>query len=282
MNARKTVLSSAMALAMGGVSLSANAALTTTALLEFTPGVEGCLFGGTYPNNCAGDVTTVVSGSFFSMDTNGNGKHSATEKTAYKAGADGGIHIGVTQDATGSHGGGINGNETSGINIWEFFGNTGMDFTATPITVVTDNGTTKDLDMSGWRVAWNGIPSIDMGGGFQDCGNASDSVCLDTKFLGMDTNNAPIFETTDISGTYNNGNGTGTITCSNSSCSQSSTFSLHYEATVPWADTSGFGGVFYAVDMVGHVGTAVPVPAAAWLFGSGLIGLVGVARRKKA
>ncbi len=28
--------------------------------------------------------------------------------------------------------------------------------------------------------------------------------------------------------------------------------------------------------------TAVPVPAAVWLFGSGLIGLVGVARRKKA
>ena len=28
--------------------------------------------------------------------------------------------------------------------------------------------------------------------------------------------------------------------------------------------------------------TAVPVPAAVWLFGSGLIGLVGIARRKKA
>jgi len=28
--------------------------------------------------------------------------------------------------------------------------------------------------------------------------------------------------------------------------------------------------------------SAVPVPAAAWLFGSGLIGLIGVARRKKA
>ena len=27
---------------------------------------------------------------------------------------------------------------------------------------------------------------------------------------------------------------------------------------------------------------AVPVPAAVWLFGSGLLGLVGVARRKKA
>jgi hypothetical protein len=28
--------------------------------------------------------------------------------------------------------------------------------------------------------------------------------------------------------------------------------------------------------------SAVPVPAAAWLFGSGLLGLVGVARLKKA
>jgi len=28
--------------------------------------------------------------------------------------------------------------------------------------------------------------------------------------------------------------------------------------------------------------SAVPVPAAFWLFGSGLIGLVGFARRKKA
>jgi hypothetical protein len=28
--------------------------------------------------------------------------------------------------------------------------------------------------------------------------------------------------------------------------------------------------------------SAVPVPAAVWLFGSGLLGLVGVARRKKA
>ena len=28
--------------------------------------------------------------------------------------------------------------------------------------------------------------------------------------------------------------------------------------------------------------TAVPVPAAAWLFGSGLLGLIGIARRKKA
>ncbi len=28
-------------------------------------------------------------------------------------------------------------------------------------------------------------------------------------------------------------------------------------------------------------GTVVPIPAAIWLFGSGLIGLIGIARRKK-
>ena len=36
------------------------------------------------------------------------------------------------------------------------------------------------------------------------------------------------------------------------------------------------------VDTFGSAEAVVPVPAAAWLFGSGLLGLVGVARRKKA
>ena len=31
-----------------------------------------------------------------------------------------------------------------------------------------------------------------------------------------------------------------------------------------------------------HSGSVVPVPAAVWLFGSGLLGLIGIARRKKA
>ncbi len=39
-------------------------------------------------------------------------------------------------------------------------------------------------------------------------------------------------------------------------------------------------GVSLGVDMNGGAGGAVPVPAAVWLFGSGLLGLVGVARRK--
>ena len=54
------------------------------------------------------------------------------------------------------------------------------------------------------------------------------------------------------------------------------------EITFNWSVDSG-------VDSVGSVGigditdiTVVPLPAAFWLFGSGLIGLIGIARRKKA
>jgi len=48
---------------------------------------------------------------------------------------------------------------------------------------------------------------------------------------------------------------------------------------------AGFAGWTAQWDLHGvmdPIHTAVPVPAAVWLFGSGLLGLVGVARRKKA
>lgn len=47
-------------------------------------------------------------------------------------------------------------------------------------------------------------------------------------------------------------------------------------------DTLGFAGQEVQFMLTGTMPvTAIPVPAAAWLFGSGLIGLIGVARRKK-
>lgn len=72
------------------------------------------------------------------------------------------------------------------------------------------------------------------------------------------------------------------ITCGNT-CEVGDTFVLDYSAIVPASDPS-FGGVFYAVHLEGTIAapSAIPVPAAVWLFGSGLIGLAGVARRRKA
>ena len=253
MNAKKTVLSSALALAMGGTALSANAALTTSASLVFDSGVGSCLLGGTYPDNCVYGLKTVASGSWFGMDNDGNSSIAPSEKTPITA-LDG-IHIGTTSLATGSHSGPINGSESPAFDIWEFFGGTGMDYmtvapTVTNGDVLGDGGTVKYLDWSGWTVTWNGIAAIPMGAGAWN----------------------------------GNPEGQAVITCSTASCSDSSTFTLEYSGTVPAGDPSGFGGVQYALYLEGHVvgaASPVPVPAAAWLFGSGLVGLVGVARRRR-
>ena len=72
--------------------------------------------------------------------------------------------------------------------------------------------------------------------------------------------------------------GAATMTCTaGSSCSDSSNYVLDAAFHVNGA---GFTTVSYYLHLEGHVSN-VPVPAAAWLFGSGLVGLAGVARRRK-
>lgn len=61
-------------------------------------------------------------------------------------------------------------------------------------------------------------------------------------------------------------------------CSVGDTFTLDYSAII---QEGGFTGFLYGLHLEGTI-AAVPVPAAIWLFGSGLLGLVGVARKKKA
>ena len=62
-----------------------------------------------------------------------------------------------------------------------------------------------------------------------------------------------------------------------SSCSDSSSYTLDAAFHVPGY---GFTSVQYLVHLEGYVSN-VPVPAAVWLFGSGLLGLIGISRRKK-
>lgn len=104
-------------------------------------------------------------------------------------------------------------------------------------------GTTSGLDFSGWAVNWSGL-LINMGSGAWGAGFS---------------NGVANFA---WSGVYD------------------SAYSLDYAATVPLGDPSGFGGVKYKLHLEGTV-QAVPVPAAVWLLGSGLIALAGAARRRK-
>ena len=69
-----------------------------------------------------------------------------------------------------------------------------------------------------------------------------------------------------------------TITCETAACANGERYTLEYSTLVP-NDT--FIWTPYILHLEGTI-TAVPVPAAAWLFVSGLISLSGFARLKKA
>ena len=240
MNIKKTTLCTAMGLAMGGVAMSAQADLSASATLSFDAGAPvttSCLLGTTPPcDNPLFDITD-MGGSYFNM-AQGNGN---ADKVAMSQFAP--LNIGSTQTSSGQHTGGINGSESPSIdNAWNFFYNTGMHTLTSAITVISDFGSIKTLDFSGWGVNWGNFgpggvsgPPIDMGG-------------------------------------------VATIVCSTSSCSDSSTYVLDMDVHVPVA----FASVPYSLHLEGHVtSSAIPVPAAVWLFGSGLLGLAGVARRRK-
>lgn len=241
MNLKKTLF----ALAIGSVcimgAMSAHA-LTLNAgdVLSIAAGVNA------YDAN--GNFTNVSSGSWFAMDTDGNGKIAGTEKVALSQGTVG-LVIGMTTSVGASHGGAPAAGDTNAITApWAFFGNTGSDY----LTVAVTGDTTSGLDFSGWTVTWNGIPAIPMGSGAWGAGY-SDGVA---NFAASWSWSGNEFDMPFIA------------------------YTLDYHATVPLGDASGFGGVKYALHL-----EAVPVPeASTWgmmLAGLGLVGFA-VRRRKQA
>jgi len=240
----KKIINPALASAfLFSISTGAHA-FSTGFTLEFDSGIYGCIGGGTYPSSCAYG-TGITSGSYFTMDTNGDGAFSFSERNAISMNE--GIFVdGAAQPATGAHTGTVDGTESPSIdNPWNFFANTGMHQSLSPITIMSnDYSGNMSLDFSGWSVTWNNNPSIALGG---------DAIVGDT--------------------------GLATLTC-DVDCSDGDRYTLEYAAHVPIDDPSGFGGVYYGLQLEGTI-SSVPVPAAVWLFGSGLIGLLGFAKRRK-
>lgn len=189
-----------------------------------------------------------IQGSYFSVDTNADGIFTAFESITMSPGTDGGLLLGQAQLASIPSTFTLDGTEIAPFDSpWLFLGQYGAHQSNSPVTISSDDGNGNvQLDFSGWGATWNGIPNINLGG-----------------------------DTVTFSDT-----GLATVTCA-LDCSVGDTFTLDYSAHVPLSDTSGFGGVYWGMHLEGVV-SAVPVPAAVWLFGSGLIGLIGIARRKKA
>lgn len=224
----------------------------------------------------------VNSGSYFAIDTNRDDILSLSERISMES--NNGFKIGSVQTASGSHSDtpgcvpiGIticnNSGEFPGIDAaWNLFGNTGMHLTTSAPVVISNSGDTAQIGMTGWAMIWNGIPNIiNLGAGI-----------------------------------------TGSLVCAaGSNCAAGSAFTLDYNTIIPADDPSGLGNIGNSGSLVEKKGSAdnlsapsssiedgtaytlhlegfldsslvsnVPVPASAWLFGSGLLGLMGIARRK--
>ncbi|MDP1935991.1 MAG: PEP-CTERM sorting domain-containing protein [Hylemonella sp.] len=245
MNFTKTMF----ALAIGSVgimgAMSAHAAVVAGDTLTIDAGVPVTSTTGTGSPSSpfVTTQTNVNPGSWFGMDTNGSNSITGTEKTALTGAAGSVITIGQISTA-GAYGAGLGAVGTVGpmFDSWGFFGATGTNFTTVGITAVAGG-----LDFSGIHVAWNNVPSIDMGGNAWGAGF---------------TSGVANFTWSGVYGTA---------------------YTLDYHAAVP-STSPAFPEVKYALHLTGIV-NAAPVPEAStygmMLAGLGLVGFA-VRRRKSA
>lgn len=229
MKMNKKLLSMAIGATLAAASQTSMATLPAKVKFNFDAGVKNCVIGTdtTTTTGCLYDVTSTT-GSWFSMDSDGNGV-TDSEKTVISQ--NNGVILGQTQPASGSHSGAPNGSESPDIdNPWGFFTNTGMHQTTSAVTMLSDDGAGNvTLDMAGWSVTWNGIADIPMGG--------------DTANFGTDT-------------------GIATVTCA-VDCAAGDTYTLEFAAHVPLGDPSSFGGVPYVLHLEGTIVDLNQAPTAA-------------------
>ena len=257
MNMKKTILQAAIASVVGFTAMTAQSAtLNNGDILSIAAGVQEF--------DQYGNPTDVTVGSYFAMDFSGNSKISGTEKTPISGVGAPGVIIGATNtagDVAGVyHGGPATAGDVGPVDLgWDFNNATGTDWFN---TVAPTGDTTNGINFGGWTVAWNTLSNIPMTGGAWAVGNCAVLGCIDGS-LATFSNGVANFS---WDGVYGNA------------------YQIDYTATVPAGDPSGFGGTQYFLRLTGTVtegAPPIPIPAAVWLFGSGLLGLVGVARRRK-
>jgi hypothetical protein len=249
---KKKILSAVILASLGPVgSIGAQAAILNNGdVLHITPAVTA------YDSN--GNYAGVTAGSYYGVDFDGNGAItngpiSTVEKVALSEGTTG-LVIGVTSTPGASHGGCPVASDTNAVTAPDcFLGNTGSWYFTSPVFGSTTNG----LDMSGWNWSWNGNPSIPLGSLAWQPTNCVDLGCAGYTF----TDGIGLFQWDGVYG---------------------HAYTLDFTSTGVHGDPTGFGDVRFYTHLEGVVEAApVPVPAAMWLFGSGLVGLLGLARRNR-
>lgn len=211
-------------------------------MCKFIAGIALCTSGFNAIAALSSDaVLTISSDSYFVY----HDKNTGFPLTISINGGYNGLHLGTTQLASGSHSGRVNGTESPNIDIpWEYFSQTGMHQTTSDTTVLSSYSNMATLDFSGWSWDWYGL-EVDFGSGAWG----------------------------------DNADGVAEITCS-VDCSYGDAYELYYTATVPTNDPI-WSNAQYSFHLFGKVFATVPIPSAIWLFGSALIGLIGLAGRKK-
>ncbi len=238
----RNALSVGLSLILGMASVTLHAATLRNGedVLLIDPGVAS----GT------GATSNVATGSWFAMDQNNDGLIQNSERTSINPGLQGGIIIGILQ----AHGSTSTTGQLTGpgqIDTWSYYGVNGDDYT--PSHAVT-GGTTSGLDMSGWTMDWF-EPAISLGSGAWQPLNCSALGCAGHTF----TNSNAEFTWDGVYGDV---------------------YTLNYAATVPASDPGAHGEKYY-LHLEGCVGPIpVPLPAALWLLASGLLGFVGIAKRR--
>ena len=150
----KTLITTAFALAWGGVALTAHAAaLPYGTMLTITAGVP------TYDSD--GNQLSISSGSWFGIDLYGDNKLDMSERFSALSQGTTGFVIGMPTSPGASHPGPPVPGDTNEIDApYDVFGQTASDYTTIGIT----GSTTAGLDMSGWMWRFYGM-DVYMGSG---------------------------------------------------------------------------------------------------------------------